>query len=93
VRPHVGWQIDPFGHSNANARIFYELGFDSWFFARLDQGELDKRTENKELEWIQRPDNMTASDGVRPELFTHFLPGNLYFSPDGFDYNLNWDYF
>jgi alpha-mannosidase len=36
VKPKVGWHIDPFGHSNANPRLFAEMGFDAWFFARLD---------------------------------------------------------
>lgn len=36
VKPRVGWHIDPFGHSNANPRLFAEMGFDAWFFARLD---------------------------------------------------------
>ena len=36
VRPRVGWQIDPFGHSNANARLFAELGFDAYILGRID---------------------------------------------------------
>lgn len=36
IRPTIGWQIDPFGHSNANARLFAEMGFDALFFARID---------------------------------------------------------
>ena len=36
VKPRIGWQIDPFGHSNTNARIFSEIGFDAMFIARLD---------------------------------------------------------
>lgn len=36
VRPRVAWHIDPFGHSNAAPRLFAEMGFDAWFFARLD---------------------------------------------------------
>ena len=38
--PKVGWHIDPFGHSNANARLFAEMGFDAYFFSRIDY--LDK---------------------------------------------------
>lgn len=34
--PTVGWHIDPFGHSTANPRLFADMGFDAWFFARLD---------------------------------------------------------
>jgi alpha-mannosidase len=36
VKPRIGWHVDPFGHSNASPRLFAEMGFDAWFFARLD---------------------------------------------------------
>jgi len=37
VTPSVGWQIDPFGHSSAQASLMTAaVGFDAWYFARLD---------------------------------------------------------
>jgi len=36
AKPRIGWQIDPFGHSNTNARLFHEMGFDAMFFGRMD---------------------------------------------------------
>jgi len=36
VKPRIGWQIDPFGHSNTNIRMMYEMGFEAWFFWRMD---------------------------------------------------------
>ena|SRR3569833_1003713 len=49
VRPRVGWHVDPFGHSNANPRLFAEMGLDAWFFARLDYADREKRMEDKEM--------------------------------------------
>lgn len=34
--PKVGWQIDSFGHSNTNARLFAEMGFDALIINRID---------------------------------------------------------
>lgn len=57
VAPRIGWQIDPFGHSNTNARFFAEQGFDAWFFGRQDWEDVSNRYEKKETEWIWRPNN------------------------------------
>ena len=36
-RPRVGWQVDPFGHSNTQASLMAGfLGFDAMFFGRSD---------------------------------------------------------
>jgi lysosomal alpha-mannosidase len=36
VRPTVGWHIDPFGHSSVQAYLFSLMGFDSFYFGRID---------------------------------------------------------
>ena len=33
--PSVAWQLDPFGHSNAIAALYAEIGFEATFFARI----------------------------------------------------------
>jgi len=64
VRPRVGWQIDPFGHSNANARLFAEMGFDAFMFARLDYQEKEIRLANQTMEWVWRPMWDTLGDST-----------------------------
>ena len=36
IKPKIGWHIDPFGHSSANPILFSDMGFEAWFFSRLD---------------------------------------------------------
>ena len=55
VRPRVGWQVDPFGHSSANARLFSEMGFDGFFFGRVDYLERFVRMDEQSLEYLWRP--------------------------------------
>jgi len=47
--PKIGWQLDPFGHSETNAKIFAEIGLDSMVFARWNDKDLKKREENNEM--------------------------------------------
>ena len=35
-KPRIAWSIDPFGHSNGQPRLLADMGFDGWFYARLD---------------------------------------------------------
>ena len=50
--PRIGWQIDDFGHSRENARLFTWLGFEGLFFARNDYRDKGQRMENKTLDMI-----------------------------------------
>jgi alpha-mannosidase len=36
VSPTIGWNIDPFGHTQSNAALFHDLGFEALFFARMN---------------------------------------------------------
>jgi alpha-mannosidase len=37
VTPRVGWMIDAFGHSAANAALFADFGFDALYFSRIEE--------------------------------------------------------
>ena len=40
IKPKIGWQLDPFGHSSANAEIFAELGLEAMVFARINEDDM-----------------------------------------------------
>ncbi|XP_018008120.1 lysosomal alpha-mannosidase [Hyalella azteca] len=80
ARPRVAWQIDPFGHSNEQASLFAQMGFDGLFFARVDYHDKDKRWTSKNMEMVWQP---SQSLGEAAWLFTGVLP-NHYEPPSGF---------
>ncbi len=47
--PDVAWHIDPFGHQASSASMFSQMGFQSFFFARIDYQDKDKRMSEKGL--------------------------------------------
>uniref|UniRef100_A0A6I8N4V2 Alpha-mannosidase n=1 Tax=Ornithorhynchus anatinus TaxID=9258 RepID=A0A6I8N4V2_ORNAN len=83
-RPRAAWHIDPFGHSREQASLFAQMGFDGYFFGRLDYQDKKNRESKREMEQIWR-----ASTSLEPptaDLFTSILP-NGYNPPLG----LCWD--
>ena len=82
VRPTIGWHLDPFGHSSAQPYLFSEMGFEAWFFARMQYQDQDYRTKHQELEFMWTPLGKQDSS-----LFTHLMYGPLYCIPEGF----TWD--
>ena len=55
IKPRIGWQADPFAHSASNTRLFSEMGFDGFFFGRVDFLEREARMFNLSMEYIWRP--------------------------------------
>ncbi|KAI3983459.1 hypothetical protein MKX01_038879 [Papaver californicum] len=51
--PTIGWKIDPFGHSAVQAYLLgAEVGFDSFFFGRIDYQDIQKCKNEKRLEFV-----------------------------------------
>ena len=62
--PRIGWQIDPFGHSNTNMRLFSDMGFDAVFMARMDRHDKEERLKSESMEFVWRPSNDTLGGNV-----------------------------
>nr|XP_057921276.1 lysosomal alpha-mannosidase isoform X2 [Doryrhamphus excisus] len=87
-RPRVAWHIDPFGHAREHASMFAQMGYDGFFFGRVDYQDRLRRMLAKEQELLWR-----ASDSLAPpmaDLFTGILP-NGYNPPDGFCWDQSCD--
>jgi len=59
--PRIGWQIDPFGHSNTNMRLFADIGFDAVFMGRMDRHDKAERIKDKTMEFVWRPSTALGS--------------------------------
>lgn len=55
ARPHLGWQLDTFGHSSETASMMAQMGFDALFFARLDTCDKNRRLSDQDMEFIWKP--------------------------------------
>lgn len=72
------WHIDPFGHSAAQARLFSEMGFNAWFFERIDFQDFDHRLRNRNLETIWRPQTYDTNINF---IFAHVNYMSYYLAP------------
>ncbi|XP_059848318.1 lysosomal alpha-mannosidase [Hypanus sabinus] len=71
-RPRVAWHIDPFGHSREQASLFAQMGFDGFFFGRLDYQDKMNREYLRQMEMVWR----ASANLPQPtaDLFTGVLP-------------------
>ena len=85
VTPTIGWQLDPFGHSAANAHIFAELGFDAFVFTRINEDEQKNRKLERDEQFVWRPEfqfsKTSALKDSQRDIFAH-LTSDGYGLPD-----------
>ena len=81
---NIAWQIDPFGHSKEQARLFAEMGFEGLFFARIDKADKEIRKRDKSLQmwWYGGEEDEDTS-----KIFTGVFD-NHYSSPTGFNFDI-----
>lgn len=84
VIPDIGWQLDAFGHSAANARFFAEIGIEALVFARMPDALLAYWADNRMKDFIWQPEFATTTS-ESPGLFAHALYDH-YSAPGGLEY-------
>lgn len=62
------------------------MGFDAWFFARLDAEDKQRRVDDNELEFVWMPNPQSLGKDVN--IFTHVL-FNHYEAPPGFTFEID----
>jgi lysosomal alpha-mannosidase len=83
VVPRIGWHIDPFGHSKTQAALFAHMGFDAFFFARIDYQDYLARNSTARLETVWRA-SASEQAGGQSDIFTHMLYDTTYCYAPGF---------
>ncbi|CAD8098565.1 unnamed protein product [Paramecium sonneborni] len=78
IQPTIGWQLDPFGHTSAQAELFALMGFDAWFFSRIDYQDMNLRKDQKKMELLSIVDQYS--------IFTH-INYNHYEAPPQFSFD------
>ena len=55
VTPRIGWMVDSFGHSSANAALFADFGFEALFMSREPEDSKIKRADDVEFAFVWKP--------------------------------------
>ena len=81
VVPRVGWSLDPFGSSTANAALYGLSNYDALVINRIPDSEMAPLKASKGLEFVWRPSPSLPNE--QTEIFTHVLD-SYFCMPGGF---------
>ena len=83
IKPKVAWQLDPFGHSAANAELMAQMGMEAIFMGRINEEDFAERKLRQELQFVWTPE-FAGQEGKAPksEIFGHVLYTR--YQPPGF---------
>jgi len=70
VVPKIAWHVDPFGHASTQATLFSKMGFEGFFFGRIDYQEQQWRNDTREMEFMWRN---SKSFGQETDMWSHVL--------------------
>jgi hypothetical protein len=66
--------IDAFGHSQANAALFSDFGFESIFFSRISNFEREKFKKEKKMTFLWEPNSINYKG--KKKILTHVTLGH-----------------
>jgi hypothetical protein len=85
VRPKIGWQIDPFGHSAMTPALFANLGYDATVINRIHFQQKSKFKATRHMEFLWEGAKLSNEEDLDLKIFTHVLHTH-YSAPRGFDF-------
>ena len=87
ARPSVAWHIDPFGHSVEQASINSMIGFDSFYYARIETIKIIKREKKRRsYKWCQQGSETLGL--LARNIFTGALYHTTYGPPSTFCFDI-----
>lgn len=82
INPKIAWHVDAFGHTMGTAEVFKDLGYEGFFFSRINEKEKPYRKSNQLMEFYWKS-KYQSSSGTAPSdngIFTHVF--HHHYSPD-----------
>lgn len=74
--PKVGWMIDAFGHTETNAALYADFGFEALFFTRISGDLREQYKKEKKLHFLWTP--FSQNYGTEKQILTHVYHHGLY---------------
>jgi lysosomal alpha-mannosidase len=71
IKPRIGWMVDPFGHSQGNAAVFSDFGFEALFFSRMNYDMRRRFWKEKKMTFMWEP--FSDNHGRGKQILTHIF--------------------